>query len=60
MIGDHPEIICIMRTGYPSYMQPKEIYCEECGRNITDEEQYDDQYHDYLCKKCLLFFHRKD
>ena len=49
-----------MRTGYPSYMQPKEIYCEECGRNITDEEQYDDQYHDYLCKKCLLFFHRKD
>lgn len=57
---NHPEIECAMKTGYPSWNQPKEIYCNECGRDITDEEQYFDHTHETLCKRCLLFFHSKD
>ena len=36
-IPDHPEIQCIERTGYPSWMQ--EDYCEE---EYEDEEENED------------------
>lgn len=62
MLPDHPEIAMAMRTGYPSWNQPedKEIYCEECGKEITDSDIYYDEYHQHLCKDCLLFFHLVD
>lgn len=56
---DHPEIESALRTGYPTWNQPKEIYCGECGRNITDTEQYEDEHYDYLCRHCLLMLHEK-
>ena len=50
-----------MRTGYPSWKQdPPQIFCEECGRNITDENIYQDEYHENICCECLLFYHRKE
>jgi hypothetical protein len=58
---EHPEIGWITRTGYPSHMQPpSEVYCEECGKDITDEVWYEDECHEFLCESCLLYFHRKD
>ena len=59
-IPDHPEIVWIQRTGYPSFAQPKIIHCQECGRDITFENVYDDESHEYLCQECLLYFHRKE
>lgn len=57
---EHPEIKWIQRTGYPSYHQEPVIYCGECGEDITDDEWYEDEHHEFLCKTCLLFFHKKD
>lgn len=59
-IGDPPDIRWITRTGYPQYSQPEPTLCEECGKDITDDDIYDDAHHEYLCKQCLLFFHLKD
>lgn len=59
-ILEHPEITWIERTGYSSYEQPKTIYCCECGRDITDDDVYEDETHDYLCERCLLYFHKKE
>jgi hypothetical protein len=59
MIGDHPEIEYAMRTGYPSWNQPVQYYCEECGRDITDETAYEDEAHSFLCRACLLTLHEK-
>ena len=28
-IPEHPEIACIERTGYPSWMQERDEYCED-------------------------------
>ena len=56
----HPEITWIEKTGYPSYAQPRRTYCQECGRDITDEDVYEDYVHDYLCRECLLYFHKKE
>ena len=49
----------VYRTGYPSWNQPKSYYCEECGKNLDDEEIYADGAHEYLCKECLLILHEK-
>lgn len=57
---EHPEITCARLTGYPSFAQPKKYYCQECGEDITDEDKYEDEYHNYLCESCLLYFHKKD
>lgn len=59
MIGDHPEIECAMRTGYPSWNQPIMYLCEECGRDISDEMAYEDECHNLLCERCLLKLHEK-
>lgn len=60
ILDDHPEIRKAELTGYPSWNQPVEIYCDECDRNITDEEQYEDDNHDNLCVDCLLHLHLKE
>ena len=57
---EHPEISWIRKTGYPSYDQPKEVYCQECGKDITDEVWYEDETHEFLCDNCLLYFHKKE
>lgn len=58
-IPDHPEIRWAERTGYPSWKQEDDrVYCQECGKDITDEDQYDDAVHTCLCADCLLFFHK--
>ena len=38
-IPDHPEIACIERTGYPSWMQEDEVLNDE-----DDEEDYDSEF----------------
>lgn len=58
-LHDHPDIESALRTGYLTWNQPKRIYCEECGREITGDTQYEDEHHDYLCRECLLYFHEK-
>ena len=56
----HPEITHIINTGYPSYCQEEQLYCEYCGRDITDSDRYEDEDHDNLCERCLLSLHRKE
>jgi hypothetical protein len=56
MLPDHPEIECCMRTGYPSWSQPSDIRCDNCGCFIEDEV-YEDELHDCLCIDCLLDLH---
>ena len=58
MMIQHPEIDWAMRTGYPSWNQPSEIRCENCG-DIIDNEVYEDEYHESLCLDCLLSLHLK-
>lgn len=63
MIPDHPDLTAINNTGYPHWMQPKKdepIYCDECGKELDWTEVYDDNHHDYLCKECLLYYHKKE
>ncbi len=38
----------------------KKIYCNECGRDITEQLKYYDQYHSTLCADCLLMLHQKE
>lgn len=58
---DHPDIVEIERTGYPSWMKEEDVFCEECGKDISDvEDQYYDEKHEYLCERCLLFLHNRD
>ena len=59
-IGNHPEIDWIESTGYPSYLQPETIYCEMCGKDITDDNKYEDESHENLCDVCLLELHLVD
>lgn len=55
----HPEITWAERTGYPSWNQPVDIQCDECG-NYIEDEIYEDDLHDNLCLHCLLKLHLKD
>ena len=57
---EHPEISCALKTGYPSWNQPKERRCEECGDHLYLSETYEDSDHDFLCEDCLLKLHRKN
>ncbi|MBR5298541.1 MAG: hypothetical protein IKU29_11860 [Parabacteroides sp.] len=57
---DHPDIESIIKTGYPRYSQPAKYHCQECGKDITDEDMYEDAHHEYLCRDCLLLLHTKD
>lgn len=62
MLPDHPEIQMAMKTGYPSWNQPKDedIYCDVCGSDITNRDIYCDEDNEHLCKNCLLFLHLVD
>ena len=55
----HPEIASALRTGYPTWNQPKSHYCEECGKCLDCEDEYEDINHDYLCESCLCSLHKK-
>lgn len=57
---EHPEITWALRTGYPSWSQPKKIYCSYCDNDISDEEVYEDEDYDCLCEDCLLKLHKKN
>ena len=57
---EHPEITHIRRTGYPSYYQDVQVYCEYCGKDITDQDSYEDADFENLCRGCLLYLHRKE
>lgn len=59
-LPDHPEIESVMRTGYPSWNQPKEIYCECCDNDISDEEVFEDGEYEYLCVTCLMKKYKKE
>ena len=54
---DHPDIVSAMRTGYATWNQSQSHYCEECGKCLDYEDEYEDACHDYLCKDCLLTLH---
>lgn len=56
---DHPDIVAIERTGYPSWMKEEAIFCEYCGNEINDDV-YEDNYHEVLCESCLLKLHLKE
>ena len=58
-IPDHPEITWAERTGYPSWNQPSETRCDNCG-DIIDGEVYEDEYNENLCLDCLLKLHLKE
>ena len=50
IILEHPEISCIERTGYPSWMQETEVMNDEDDEDFyeDDEESWDDGYEDWL------------
>ena len=56
----HPVITQIERDGYPAWAMPESIYCEECWTCLDQEKAYEDEDHEYLCGKCLLWLHEKD
>lgn len=43
-IPDHPEIACIERTGYPSWMQERDEYCED---DLYEERRESELFGDY-------------
>lgn len=43
----------------PNAQQPEEIFCCECGKEVTYEDQYEDSCNVVLCAECLLMLHRK-
>ena len=57
---EHPEITHIRNTGYPSWYKEEQLFCEECGDDITDKDRYEDSFHEYLCERCLLNLHRRE
>ena len=56
---EHPDITQVNLTGYTSDCQPKSHYCEECGKCLDDEDEYEDANHKFLCADCLLSLHKK-
>lgn len=58
-VPDHPDIIWAERTGYPEWNQPQATLCEYCGEELWEDEVFQDEYHDHLCKWCLLALHRR-
>ena len=56
---EHPEIGWMERTGYPSFAQPEELRCEVCDCELDENDAYEDEYHEYLCKSCLVNLHSK-
>ena len=57
---NHPEVDYALRTGYPSYTQPEEEYCEICGMNMDSKTVYCDDTFECLCASCLLERHERD
>ena len=57
---EHPEITYTLRTGYPSWNQPKTYQCELCGEELNSDEVYEDSTYDYLCEECLMKLHKKE
>lgn len=60
---DHPEILTIQRTGYPSWNQPPQNpFCSRCGKelDVSYDNIYEDEQHEFLCKECLLKLHEKE
>ena len=58
-LPDHPDIVNIMKYGYPHLNEQQSNYCEECGKCLDDEDEYEDTIHEYLCEDCLLLLHKK-
>ena len=58
--SDNEEVNEILRTGEVPYRPPRKKYCQECGKDITDEIQYQDHNHQWLCLGCLQVLHFKD
>ena len=56
---EHPEITWAERTGYPSWNQPIDFVCDNCG-DIIDDEVYEDELYDCLCLDCLLKLHLRE
>ena len=57
---EHPDITSALQTGYPTWNQPDEYFCELCGDEVSSYEIYDDFGYDILCKNCLLNLHKKE
>lgn len=57
---NHPDLVAIIRTGYPRYAIGTDVWeCEGCGRTLNPytDHVYSDEHHDVLCKDCLLYLH---
>ena len=59
MLPDHPEIVSIQRTGYPSWNQPVDVICDRCGE-VVEDEAYTNEDYETLCLDCLLSIHLKE
>ena len=57
---NHPDLVAIIRTGYPRYaIETDRWKCEECGKTLDPytDHSYSDERHDVLCRNCLLYLH---
>ena len=57
-IPDHPEIACIERTGYPSWMQEDDSYDYE--REFWMQEEDDDYERDFWGDEDRLYEERRE
>ena len=58
-VGDHPDVVSAMRTGYPRDLQPNYTECDVCHDELDQDECYQDELYDCLCENCLLTIHKK-
>lgn len=56
---EHPKIVNTMKYGYPYLKDPQPHYCEECGKCLDNEDEYEDANHEFLCESCLCMIHKK-
>lgn len=57
---NNPQAKFIILYGHPKYCDEDAIYCENCGRDITDENIFKDDNFNNLCEECLMELHLKD
>ena len=58
---EYPDISRVERTGFHDARYDNTIYCGECGCKLgLDDDMYEDEHYDCICKACLLMLHKKE
>lgn len=55
---EHPEITITLATGYPLPPRMPAFYCDRCGGEINNGDDYYDFGEEFLCRECVDWCHR--